>query len=346
VADEDGALTPPEATGLLTLAEASDRLPSPYALEDFSAASGQPWVAVALGGETASGEAVARLCEALPHFVCPTIAFVPEPEAPAARDLAEAFDVVAESREDLALLVENIERTPLATTALVQLLRGHEHRTIEQALVAESFVYSTLQAGPEFAAWLAAQPTLRPVIPEEPPVLVERNGKRLDLVLNHPAKRNAYSAAMRDQLCEALQLAVTDDSIEEIVLRGDGPSFCSGGDLDEFGLLADPATAHAIRTTRSVPRLLAVCAPRLRAELHGACVGAGIELPAWAGRVVAKQDTFFQLPEVSMGLIPGAGGTVSLPRRVGRRRTAWIALTGVRVAPDTAKGWGLIDEAC
>jgi enoyl-CoA hydratase/carnithine racemase len=75
-------------------------------------------------------------------------------------------------------------------------------------------------------------------------------------------------------------------------------------------------------------------------------VGAGIELPAFAAHVVAHPGAFFQLPEIGMGLIPGAGGTVSLPRRIGRQRTAWLALTGRRLDAPTALAWNLIDEVC
>ena len=164
------------------------------------------------------------------------------------------------------------------------------------------------------------------------------------LTLNRPAKRNAFSAEMRDALAEALQLVLADPSLEEVVLRGAGPAFCSGGDLDEFGTLPDPATAHAIRSTRNVARLLAACADRVRSEIHGACIGAGIELPAFTGHVVAAPDAFVQLPEVAMGLVPGAGGTASLPRRIGRQRTAWLALTGARLDAETALRWGLVDE--
>jgi enoyl-CoA hydratase/carnithine racemase len=81
----------------------------------------------------------------------------------------------------------------------------------------------------------------------------------------------------------------------------------------------------------------------VEAHVHGACVGAGVELPAFARRVVAAPDTWFQLPEVGMGLVPGAGGTASLPRRIGRQRTAWLALTGVRLPAATALEWGLVD---
>jgi enoyl-CoA hydratase/carnithine racemase len=209
----------------------------------------------------------------------------------------------------------------------------------------ESLAYSSLQGGPEFAGWLAARarPAPRPADPGAA-VVVERRGDRLDLTLNRPRVRNAYSSAMRDQLCEALSVACADRSIGQVHLHGEGPDFCSGGDLDEFGALADPATAHLVRTARSAARLLGMVGDRSVAHLQGACVGAGAELPALAGRVVAAADTRLQLPEVTMGLIPGAGGTASLPRRIGRHRTAWMALTGQFVDVVTAQQWGLVDE--
>ena len=83
---------------------------------------------------------------------------------------------------------------------------------------------------------------------------------------------------------------------------------------------------------------------RLEASIHGPCIGAGIELPAFAGRVVAAQETTFRLPELAMGLIPGAGGTVSIPRRIGIHRTLYLALTGDVLDADTALAWGLVDE--
>jgi enoyl-CoA hydratase/carnithine racemase len=88
---------------------------------------------------------------------------------------------------------------------------------------------------------------------------------------------------------------------------------------------------------------LAMAADRYTFHLHGACIGAGIELPAFAGRVVAKPNTYFRLPEVDMGLIPGAGGCVSIPRRIGRQRTNWLAITGIELNAETALVWGLID---
>jgi enoyl-CoA hydratase/carnithine racemase len=253
--------------------------------------------------------------------------------------------VVVRSEAELAPILDTARRTPLSSMALVQLLRQGAGLDVHQGLIAESLVYSTLQSGPEFGRWLAARPAGPPrKANPEPAVLVSRREQRLRLTLNRPERRNAFSSKMRDALVEGLRIAVCDPAIGEVVIDGAGPSFCSGGDLDEFGTLPDPATAHAIRSTRNPGRLLAACADRLRFDVHGACVGAGIELPAFARRVVAAEDAVFQLPEVVMGLVPGAGGTVSLPRRIGRQRTAQLALSGRRLDAATALHWGLVDE--
>jgi enoyl-CoA hydratase/carnithine racemase len=94
---------------------------------------------------------------------------------------------------------------------------------------------------------------------------------------------------------------------------------------------------------RNPARYLALHGDRYHFHLHRACVGAGIELPAFAGRVTAARNTFFQLPELGMGLIPGAGGCVSLSRRIGRQRTAYMAVLGKRISAPRALEWGLID---
>ena len=166
---------------------------------------------------------------------------------------------------------------------------------------------------------------------------VERDGDALHITLTRPEVRNALDTAMRDQLVEAFELARLDDSITEVHLRGEGPAFCAGGDLDEFGSRPDPATAHLVRILQSAGRAIDAVADRVTAHVHGACRGSGVELPAFAGRVVASADATFGLPEVSLGLIPGAGGTVSLPRRIGRHRTALLALTGEPIDAPTAR---------
>ena len=297
------------------------------------------------GDAPADGPALAAARTALARLPCPTLALHAAAPSAAGAKLADAFDVAVRDEADLLPVLAGVRAAPLASAALVQLLRLGAGLDVHEGLVAESLVYSTLQGGPEFAAWLAGRkPGRPPPANPEPAVLARRDGARLHLTLNRPERHNAFSAEMRDGLVEALIVAVCDPAIQAIVLDGAGRSFSSGGDLSEFGTLPDPATAHAVRSARNVSRLLADCAGRLEVRVHGACVGAGVELPAFARRVVARWDAWFQLPEVAMGLVPGAGGTVSLPRRIGRQRTAWLALSGERIDTETALAWGLVDE--
>jgi enoyl-CoA hydratase len=339
----------PRRNAILPLAAAIDRLQSIDALEAFSPLTGAPVLVVDLRDDAGRivPEAVAAACARLAQLACPSIAIGTAPPAPQAAEaaLVDRFDVVVDSEAAAAPILETLERAPLAAMALVQLLRQSAGLDLHDGLIAESFVYAALQGGREFASWLGARPrTERREPSRAPAVLASRSDGRLNLTLNRPERHNAFSAEMRDVLVAMLEIALADRSITEIVLRGTGPSFCSGGDLDEFGTLPDPATGHAVRSTRNAARCLAACAERTRAEVHGACVGAGIELPAFARRVVATRDAYFQLPEVAMGLVPGAGGTVSIPRRIGRQRTAYLALAGVRLDAPTALRWGLVDE--
>lgn len=98
-----------------------------------------------------------------------------------------------------------------------------------------------------------------------------------------------------------------------------------------------------MRTRGGAGRLLHALRDRVEVRVHGSCVGAGLELPAFAGTVVADPTATFRLPEVAMGLIPGAGGTVSIPRRIGRWRTLYLALSGEPISAAVAARWGLID---
>jgi enoyl-CoA hydratase/carnithine racemase len=234
-----------------------------------------------------------------------------------------------------------VERNPHASAACVRLLTDPPP-SIEDGLVGESLAYAELQAGPEFARWLDERGAATPA-PSPEPVLLERDGDHLTITLNRPEAHNAVDVALRDALVEALGLVDADPALTA-TLRGAGPSFCSGGDLREFGTFPDPATAHAIRLERLPARALAAVADRVAARVHGHCVGAGAELAAFCHRVVADPGTTFRLPEVSMGLVPGQGGTVSIPRRIGAQRSAWLALAGRPIDASTALEWGLVDQ--
>jgi hypothetical protein len=255
--------------------------------------------------------------------------------------LAAGADVVV-STDELDAVTATAERAPQAAAALAVLLRTGEGRTVADGLQAESAVYGVLQAGEEFARWRASRP---PRVRHEPPgpaVVVERHDDVLRVVLSRPHVRNALDRRMRDELAAALQLAVDDPSLT-VELSGAGASYSSGGDLDEFGSRPDPATAHLTRLARSLGALVDALGDRVHVTVHGATAGSGVELPAFAGRVTARPDATFELPELALGLIPGAGGTVSLPRRIGRQRTMLLALLGGPIDAVTALGWGLVD---
>jgi enoyl-CoA hydratase/carnithine racemase len=255
---------------------------------------------------------------------------------------------VASVSDALTELTERCRRWPQAAAVCDDVLRSVNPAGPTRAgVVTESLAYSTLQAGPEFARWLAERgPAQLPDIPD--PVLAERDGNALYIRFNRPQRHNAFSTDARAALLEALEVARLDPSISEVVLSGNGPSFCSGGDLAEFGTFADPASAHLARTRHSPALVLDALTARLgrrcRADVHGQVLGSGLELAAYCGWVRAQPGAVLGLPELSLGLIPGAGGTVSITRRIGRWRTAYLVLSGKTIEPRTALRWGLIDE--
>jgi len=322
---------------LLTVDQLQRLLADPDAVEACSVANGNadPWLTVDL--ESGTPDPTAQSAQP----ACPVIGLARTRNAP----IPAAVDVVARSDAELDLLRHAIARNPVAACLLVQVLRHNEFASVEQGLLVESLAYSTLQHGTEFIQWLTHRPAPRSLAhaAADAVVLLTRDGESMRITLNRPDKRNAFSAAMRDALCAALEVPLADTSVREVVISGAGPAFCAGGDLDEFGAARDPAIAHATRMTRSAAALLDRLHDRVICHVHGACIGAGIELPAFTRRVHARADAYFQLPEVSLGLIPGAGGTVSITKRIGRLRTAQLALSGARIDAPMALSWGLVD---
>lgn len=237
-----------------------------------------------------------------------------------------------------------VRRSPQACIAAGQLLRQTPRLGVLAGLAAEAAVYSMLLSGREFATWLAARGTPRPAAERDTPLVrVDRDDTRLSLTLDRPHRRNALSFAMREALYEALEIAEIDNTITSVDVSGTGPVFCSGGELAEFGTATDLVAAYLVRLDRAPWRMIHRLADRITMHVHGAAVGAGIEMAAFAGHVVAAPETFFLLPEIEMGLVPGAGGAVSITHRIGRWRTAWMVLSGQRIDAETALRWALVD---
>jgi enoyl-CoA hydratase/carnithine racemase len=281
-----------------------------------------------------------------PLLAATTLTLAAGPAAARSRPIVSVADVDgADDLDDAATLLRAaVARSPRAAVACGQLLRQTSGLDTTPALAAEAAAYSLLLGGPEFARWLAERGAPRHRQPPAEPVRMSRDGDRLSIVLNDPERRNAFSARLREALLEAVLLAEADETISQVEISGAGSAFCSGGDLDEFGAATDLGAAYLVRLARAPWRVIDRIAARVTVRAHGACVGAGTEITAFAGRVIAAPDAFFALPEVRMGLVPGAGGSVSVPRRIGRWRAAWLMLTGERLTAETALRWGLADE--
>jgi enoyl-CoA hydratase/carnithine racemase len=254
------------------------------------------------------------------------------------------FDLWSTEQDEIDRWVAEASRHPQASMAAALLLRrpGYE---IWDGLLAESSTYSVLQSGGEFRSWLGSANRPRPDTDRSARVRAELAvpGQPVEVVLTRAQRHNALDVQMREELISVLdQLRLQPPP--RIIVRGEGPSFCSGGDLGEFGTFPDPASAYEVRLRRSLALRFAELGPRLVIGLHGACLGAGIELAAFAGLVIAADDARIGLPENALGLIPGAGGTVSVRRRIGASRTLQMIISGTPIDAATARAWGLVDE--
>ena len=148
------------------------------------------------------------------------------------------------------------------------------------------------------------------------------------MTLDRPEKLNAYNVAMRDDLYEALGAADEDPDVRALVLRGRGRAFSTGGDVSEFGTAPSPLIARMVRWQRDVwGRLLSLRGATI-AAVHGFAVGGGMEMALLCDFCLAADDARFALPETGLGMIPGVGGTQTLPRHAGVGWALDLVLTG------------------
>lgn len=162
--------------------------------------------------------------------------------------------------------------------------------------------------------------------------------------LNRPKVFNAYNVEMRDGLYEALHAVGDDPEVRVMILRGEGPTFSTGGDVSEFGSAPSPVGARKIRWRRDVwGTLLSLPQPTI-AAVHGFTVGGGMEMALLCDLCIAADDTVFFLPETGLGMIPGVAGTQTAPRAVGLGRALDMVLTGKRVNAEQALQIGLTNQ--
>jgi enoyl-CoA hydratase len=171
------------------------------------------------------------------------------------------------------------------------------------------------------------------------------------LTLNRPAAHNALNAALIDELAAALEMADVDPQIRVVVLTGSDRAFCAGADITEITAI----TADELLDRKGFPRRLFGVLDGYRkpliAAVRGPALGGGCEIALACDIVVAGESARFGLPEVSLGVIPGAGGTQRLVHAVGKSKAMRLLLTGEPIGAADACTAGLVaqvvaDEDC
>ena len=165
---------------------------------------------------------------------------------------------------------------------------------------------------------------------------LETEGRVAVLCLNNPPV-NALSHVLREGIVEGVAAALADDAVQAIVLHCEGRTFVAGADIKEFGKpMQDP-------TFQAVLDVVENAAKPVVAALHGTTLGGGLELAMACHYRIAMPSAKMGLPEIKLGIIPGAGGTQRLPRLVGLDRAMDMIVSGTPVGGATAQELGIVD---
>lgn len=176
-------------------------------------------------------------------------------------------------------------------------------------------------------------------------VIYEKTDTIAHVTLNRPQALNAFSVQMRDDLYEVLSAIKADEEIRVVVFKGAGEkAFCAGADLKEFLTAPSAVKARRIRAVRDLWGLFRSIPQPLIAALHGYVLGSGIEIALFCDLRIASYDVVFGLPEVGLGILPGAGATQTLPRVLGLPRALDMLLTGRRLNGEEAFQMGLVNR--
>ena len=174
----------------------------------------------------------------------------------------------------------------------------------------------------------------------------ETDGPHLGLLtLTRPERLNAINKAMTLELTRLVGELEADDDLRVVIVTGEGRAFCAGADIKERA--ADPDDMSVQRTSRLISptfRRIERLPQITIAAINGPAVGGGLELALACDLRIASTEARMGLPEVTLGILPGAGGTQRLPRLVGPARAKQMMLFGDLIDAATAKEWGIVNE--
>jgi enoyl-CoA hydratase/carnithine racemase len=175
-------------------------------------------------------------------------------------------------------------------------------------------------------------------------LIYEKQNGLARVTLNRPDVLNVYNVRMRDELWEVLGAIRDDPTVRALLLNGAGRSFCAGADVTEFGSAPSVAVAREVRWSRDVWGLLHGLEIPTIAALHGHVIGSGLEMALLCDVRVAAEGTQFRFPELSLGFIPGAAGTQTLPHLIGLGCSLEMLLSGAWIDHESGLQWGLVNR--
>lgn len=180
-------------------------------------------------------------------------------------------------------------------------------------------------------------------------IAVTRNESWLEIEISRPEKFNALREQTAAEIMDAMAAAEDDDSITSVILAGSPKAFCSGIDTSVFEVAEGRyfefyrKRKRSKRFARLFRELPAYTKPVICA-IEGVALGGGLELALVADMIVAGRSAKFGFPETGIGIMPGAGGTQTLPRLVGKAMAKELIWTGRRIAADEAKALRLVNH--
>jgi enoyl-CoA hydratase/carnithine racemase len=175
-------------------------------------------------------------------------------------------------------------------------------------------------------------------------ILYERRDPIALITLARPAKLNAISTAMSSRLREILAEVHAAEALRVAILAAEGRFFCAGADVNEYAGQTYAEFVAYQQGNRQLNRLIEDNHKLVIAAVQGPALGGGFELALACDAIIATEDSYFALPEVSLGLIPGGGGTQRLARVLGKTRVKELLVTGKRISARAGVDLGLVNQ--
>lgn len=174
---------------------------------------------------------------------------------------------------------------------------------------------------------------------------VERQDGAATLTVNRPDRLNALNADTVAELGRAMRALADDDEVGAVIVTGSGEkAFVAGADIGELSRMQPLEGVSISRAGQDAFRFMETMGKPVVAAVNGYALGGGLELALACHIRLASENARFGLPEVKLGIIPGYGGTVRLPRLVGRGRALELILTGEMIDAEEARRMGLVNR--